>query len=551
VSVLGVTGVMSNPINPNVYMFKSTTQYNGQVIDAVSWTSTTEPDRTQSRPPRISVPFVWHEEESQAVNFDKMGRRLSSAGDLYRHAAPNGGLCLIRQDGSSQTIAKGADLAPVIADRVNDLAVCLNGRQKKSSISTTDLTTMLASEAFLSPFRVIDRVTDVPLFMPDFSLTRPGYNDGGVSYRYFYTGSEPSVSHSLELTNAFLNVMHFATPSDRANALAAALTVMLRNHWPGGKPIILATATKSHSGKDTILDFAAGDTKKRSVSYEMADWALQKAIVAQLKAESDVALIVVENVRVNGNNLIASAIVERLATDKEPVMFSPGLGNALPIRNELVIGISTNFGAVSEDILNRSLSIHLSPAGRVADLESPIGNPRLHYLPTNREGIAAELRGMIVKWANAEMPQDSSVKHSFSEWAAVVGGILKVNGIDGFLGNALARRGADDPVRAAIALLGASVPDTWLRPDDLVAHASKQGVVSDLIPKGSRENLVAMTRGIGVTLSKYRDETFQAKNDTETLTLQLETARRRFEGEEPHKRYRFMVIDRAQLSEHD
>ena len=532
-------------------MFETNTKYNGRVIDAVSMTGATSPEITRTRPTNIPLPFAWHEEESPAVKFEKMGRRLSSKGDLYRRAERNGGLCLVCEDGSSRTIAKGADLAPVIADRVKDLAVYLNGRQKKASISTADLTTMLASETFLSQFEVVDRVTNIPLYLPDFSLTRPGYNDGGINYRYHYTGDEPRVSTSLELTTRFLDVMHFATQSDRVNALAAALTVMLRNHWPGGKPIILATADKSHSGKDTILDFAAGETKKRSVSYETKDWAQQKAIVAQVTEESDVALIVVENVRVRNDNVIASSFVERITTESMPVMFSPGLGKPVPMRNEIVVGISTNFGAVSEDILNRSLSIHLSPAGRVADLESPIGNPRLHYLPTHREGIAAELRGMIAKWSRAGMPRDESVKHGFSEWAAVVGGILKVNDIDGFLGNALTRRVADDPVRAAIALLGESVPDTWLRPNDLVAQASKLGIRSVLIPKGNQENLASMTRGIGVTLSKYRREEFQVKNDTETLTLELETARRRFDGEEPHTRYRFTVIDRAPITEQD
>ena len=40
--------------------------------------------------------------------------------------------------------------------------------------------------------------------------------------------------------------MEFATNADRTNAVALALTVMLRYLWPGAKPIGIVTST---SGK--------------------------------------------------------------------------------------------------------------------------------------------------------------------------------------------------------------------------------------------------------------------------------------------------------------
>ena len=64
--------------------------------------------------------------------------------------------------------------------------------------------------------------------------------------------------------------------------------------------------------------------------------------------------------------------------------------------------------------------------------ESPIGNPKLEYLPRHAEEIQAELRGMVEKWKAAGCPRDTQVRHPFSEWASVIGGILKVNGFRGF-----------------------------------------------------------------------------------------------------------------------
>jgi hypothetical protein len=44
--------------------------------------------------------------------------------------------------------------------------------------------------------------------------------------------------------------------------------VPLRHRWPGAKPLPAVTSTKSHSGKDTTIEFAAGTAPTVSVSYE-------------------------------------------------------------------------------------------------------------------------------------------------------------------------------------------------------------------------------------------------------------------------------------------
>ena len=114
------------------------------------------------------------------------------------------------------------------------------------------------------------------MYLPDFTLTVPGYNDGGSGHQILYTGGVAPISDSMDTIDAFLGVMDFETEADRTNAVAAALTVMLRNHWPGGKPIVVATATKSHAGKDTVLAFASGISGSVSISYQATNWALER-----------------------------------------------------------------------------------------------------------------------------------------------------------------------------------------------------------------------------------------------------------------------------------
>ena len=302
--------------------------------------------------------FDWDEGVSPVDNYANLGLRLAACGsnDLVRTSAYTGGLLL----GSPNplvpaTLIKDArQLAAVITDRVR-VKVTSNGKDKGGVIPSKHLQNMLASEAFLQQFRPVDRVEQHSRYGPDFVLTRPGYNDGGPGQRVLHRGEEPRIDRSLVAIKAFLKVMTFEGEADRTNAVAAALTVMLRNFWPGAKPAIVVTSTKSHGGKETVILFAAGATPHVSISYQATDWALERSLVGALKHTPDVGVVNVENARLNRDaRVIASAFLERFITDPEPLLFSTGTGEPIRRRNDIVVAISTNFGTVSEDLMNRA-----------------------------------------------------------------------------------------------------------------------------------------------------------------------------------------------------
>ena len=269
-----------------------------------------------------------------------------------------------------------------------------------------------------------------------------------------------------------------------------------------------------------------------------------------VKFNPGTGVVVIENARLGQKDAcIASAIIERFATDPEPMLFSTGTGGPMRRRNDIVLAISTNYGMASKDILNRSLPIHLSPKGNVADRHPDIGNPRHEFLPENRERIAAELRGMIDRWIAAGRPLDETVRHPFTLWAKTIGGILTENGFTGFLANYGVRTTFDDPLRRGLAILGAARPDEWVTAADWAALTAKLGLVKTIIPAGDRDSDEGRKRGIGVVLSRHEEETFIAENDAAKMTLKLERFRRRFDGGEPHYRYRFVKVAEEQLPE--
>lgn len=492
---------------------------------------------------------IWNDDDPPGKNYDKLGARLADSGDLFRRPQYGDGMILVLDKTKTVNLTRGADLAPVIVDRVR-VRVLKDGKPKGGQIAAAHLNAMLRSNRFLDHFLVVDQVSAQPLYLSDFSLTRPGYNDGGEGNRILYLGDGAAVSPSLNLINTFLDEMAFATIADRTNAAAALLTVLLRHHWPGGKPIIIATATKSHAGKDTVILFAAGVAVLCAISYQATNWALERSFVGALNNNPNTGVLVVENARLDRRDrMIASAFLERFATDPEPLLFSTGTGRPVRRHNDICLAISTNYGSVSEDLMNRALPIHLNPTGNVADRESRIGNPKLEYLPANREGIVAEARGMIERWKAAGQPLDSTAKHPFSVWARTIGGILKANGFDGFLANYHHRKTADDPLREAIGLLGAELPDQWHRPATWAEHIAKLGLTKRVIPVGDQDSAEGRKRGVGVILSAHRDETFEVETDEEIWRLRLEKKRGRFGDEAGHVRYRFVVLDRRGLED--
>ena len=497
--------------------------------------------------PEDSRIYHWIEDDPAAKNYRAFGKKLAQSRDLFRRPGYGSGLLLVLPNGKPHYIKIGADLAPVIVDRV-DLTIFLDGKPKGSQLSAKHLNTMLKSEAFLGQFPVIDQISSIPVHLKDFSITKPGFNDGEPAFRILYVGNPAPVLSSDQRTTDFLDVMAFASNADRSNAVAAAITVMLRNHWPGGKPITVVTATKSHAGKDTVIAFASGQTRQCSISYQATNWALERAFVGALNSDSESGVIVIENARLDRREaFMASAFIERFATDPEPLLFSTGTGPAARRRNDIVMAISTNFGSVSEDILNRSLPIHLNPIGNVADRQSPIGNPKLEYLPEHRDEIAAELRGMIERWKSAGKPLDASVRHPFSVWAATVGGILKVNGFSDFLGNYAVRKVADDPLRQAIGLLGAACHrEGWKQSNVLARHVVQLGLAKTIIPVADQNGAEGHSRGIGKVLSAHQDERFTVETDSHRVNFRLEKRRGRFDGK-VEVRYRFVLLNEDAL----
>ena len=218
--------------------------------------------------------FVWKVELGAKKNYGRLGERLARCDDLYRNRSNGLGLIQVLPNGKTRLINKASELAPVLADRIS-MVVTKDGKVTSEMPQAGHLNAMPRSEVFLSCFRAVDEVVRTPYYLDDFTMVQPGYHDGGPGKRILYVGAVPEIGDSMATITAFLDVMEFESRADRTNAVAAALTTLLRHHWLGEKPLYQITATKSHAGKGTVAEFARGSVGKADILYESIDWPMQ------------------------------------------------------------------------------------------------------------------------------------------------------------------------------------------------------------------------------------------------------------------------------------
>ena len=393
-----------------------------------------------------------------------------------------------------------------------------------------------------------------PVVLHDATPSLPGYNP---QRRILYLGPAVSLSNGVDKINKFLDMMEWQTTADRTNAVAALLTVPFRHHFSGGKPFVLVTSSRSHSGKSTLIEFIRGKTAKADISYEDKDWPMQRNLHDQLLQKPEIGVINFDNVRTDSSGrakTIRTGFLESFITNSEIVLSSATSRKPLRTSNKFVVLFNTNEGSLSIDLLNRSLPIRLNPTGdlpeRIARAKTLLGGDVKHeWLPAHREQIEAELWWMIDRWVKEGKPFDEKVRHPMGPWAQNIGGILMVNGFKDFLSNYSATRSAADPIREAISILAFNAGKEPRRAGDMAKVAVSQGLAKTLLPNADSANEAACQRAMGVTLSPFVGETFSARTASEQITYRLKKQEGRFGETHPHFRYTFEEVAREAVTE--
>jgi DNA polymerase I-like protein with 3'-5' exonuclease and polymerase domains len=395
-------------------------------------------NRLQPREPKKQGPceiIYAPDTEAPEVLFKRIGAAIASGNDSFYHGEEEA--LFIKEPEGFTRLYNG----PLLSGFMNASRYpYVEGSYDKKGIFITSkyrrLDEKVAGDFFGNPlhfekFRKINQIVTSPIVEEQndgsFKLyTKPGYDE------------ERQVYMDCEEIHPIHGTKHidygadypFETPSDRANYLAFFLQTFFRGVFPGATPGFLIRANGQNCGKTRSA---------RAISYvysgqEEGSFSLPEGVknireiemkfIAKLKKHD---VLVYDNATVKLKNEFLDRIITAKSFSERETRETQDFYR----KNDFLVGFTLNYETANEDLFTRCIVINLHTSKRKGRKEID------EWVLEHRKEILGELMYMIQNWIAAGCPriQPESYKEKFTTWASVMNGILKTNGIHGFLEN--------------------------------------------------------------------------------------------------------------------
>jgi len=297
------------------------------------------------------------------------------------------------------------------------------------------------------PLPIITRIVEVPIFAPDGTLvTNPGYNDSSRTYYAPADGfsipdvpERPTEAHIGQardlITLDLLGDFPFTNDSEGAHAVALLLLPFVRDLINGSTPLHLIEKPSPGTGAGLLVDvltFPALGCSAPVMTEARNEDEWRKRITAKLREGP--TFILLDNIRLRlESSALSAAITSAIWEDRI-------LGHSEMVRMPVRCGwIATgNNPAFSTEIASRIIRIRLD-----AKMDRPwqrdgFRHPDLRkWEISQRANLVWAALTFVRAWLATGCPKakDTPTHGRFESWAEVIGGILHVAGIGGFLSN--------------------------------------------------------------------------------------------------------------------
>jgi putative DNA primase/helicase len=296
------------------------------------------------------------------------------------------------------------------------------------------------------PLPVLSRIVEVPVLGPNGELaTTPGYHP---TSRTFYeppagltvppvpedpTPAEVEAARTL-LADELLGDFPFVGDAERAHALALLLLPFVRDLIDGPTPLHLIEKPSPGTGGTLLSDVLALPALGRPLAAmtearDEDEW--RKRITAKLLPSPSHVLI--DNLRRRLDSAAVSAALTTLAWEDRVLGASEV--RSIPVRCAWVA--TGNNPSLSDELTRRSVRIRLDARHERPQMRSGFRHPDLRAWATaNRGELVAAALTLARAWLAADRPTgDHPTLGSFEAWSRVLGGVLAVAGVPGFLSN--------------------------------------------------------------------------------------------------------------------
>ncbi|MGR3493294.1 MAG: DUF7146 domain-containing protein [Shimia sp.] len=366
---------------------------------------------------------------------------------------------------------------------------------------------------------VLAGIVNTPVFGRNGTLlTTPGYHpDARLLYvpaPGFAVPDIPARPTSAEVAAArtmicedLLGDFPFTGDAERSHVVALLLLGFLRGMIDGPTPLHLIEKPAPGTGATLMVDAITGILTGAGASVmtegrDDEEW--RKRVTAKLRQIPSIVLI--DNLRAT---LDSSALAAALTA---PFWEDRILGHSemarLPIR---CLWIATgNNPEFSNEMARRLVRIRLDPHTDRPWQRSDFRHPDLmSWVRANRARLVAACLTLCQAWIAAGRPRGGRSIGSSENWAHVLGGVLEVAGIPGFLGNLEEMMESSDSEGAAWNAFIGAWWDRFGTAEVTAAEVYDIALFCDPPPPMSGANEQARKTSFGMSIGRMRDRVFR------------------------------------------
>ena len=372
------------------------------------------------------------------ITSDAVAALLAANGDSPTLFARGGRLArLVTSEDEVSIEMLGRDAARGVLDRAaNFVKVARGGGLVPTSPPPAVVGDVLSLPNLpMPPLRAVYRS---PVYLPNGRLlSEDGYDaDSGIHVSASglgRTSAGMSQAEAVTLLKDSLSDFPFIDAPSAAHAMAMIVQPFIRPLIDGPTPLYLIDAPTRGTGKTLLANLAcllSDGSAARAMAMPRSDEELEKRITALLIAGHGTVLIDNIDKKLSGGSMAAALTT---TTWRGRVL---GKSEMLDIPNNATWLATGNNVEVSDEVARRIALIRLDSGVERPEERIGFSHPDLlGWARNRRHKIVSAALSIVRQWLDAGAPRGRAVFGGFESWAAVMGGVLDMAGVDGFLGN--------------------------------------------------------------------------------------------------------------------
>ncbi|MBF0502723.1 MAG: hypothetical protein HQM09_21495 [Candidatus Riflebacteria bacterium] len=231
----------------------------------------------------------------------------------------------------------------------------------------------------------------------------------------------------------FLVDFKFKDAASLAHVVGLGVLPFIRPLIDGPIPLHLVSAHAPGCGKTWLVDLlaiiATGE-KATCITESDRDWAWQKRITSTLRDQP--TTVVIDNFKKKlDSGSLASVLTHTMWTDK-----LDRVSRNITVPNNAIWCATANHPKLSPELSRRTVLIRFDPNLENPSLRTNFRHANIiPWTKDNRSQLMQAFLILISNWFAKGRPVSNAVMGSYEAYTQIVGGILEVNGISGFLQN--------------------------------------------------------------------------------------------------------------------